>query len=363
MNILSRLIEKIREDLSLKGLFKVVLVLMIVWLFQATGAVWNGLLSMIWNIFRPFIFGFVIAYVLRYPVRIGEKKGIPRKVMIPLVYIVILAILAWILSSLVPTLADRSASFINSIISGVRWISSQMEAMYENGVPDFISRITNAAVEMLSDVKGIIPNLPGLLTQTLSIITISLFSVIISIFMMFSWEKIKNTIFRISMKISPKFHQGLISVNGEISDYIRSMLILMVIRAVEYALLYFLVGNTDWLILAILTAVSILIPYIGPTFVNLIGILTSLTLPTGNIIALIVMILVLSNVDEYVVSPIVHSRNTNTSPLMALFALFAGNTILGIPGIMIAIPAMLAIRVIFRMYSEPSAETKEEVKS
>ncbi|MBQ1205731.1 MAG: hypothetical protein IIX67_00855, partial [Clostridia bacterium] len=37
---------------------------------------------------------------------------------------------------------------------------------------------------------------------------------------------------------------------------------------------------------------------------------TALNMPTPNLIILIVMIVILSNVDPYIIQPMVHSRNT-----------------------------------------------------
>ena len=363
MNFLNRISEKFKEDLSLNGLIKLALVFLIVWLFQETSGIWQAMLSKLWQILKPFAIGFIIAYVLRYPVKIGEKYGIPRKVMIPLMYILIILVSVWILSSLVPMLIDRSGSFINSIIEGVTWLTETLANLSSDGLPDWISKFMNNAVDILSDLKVLIPNLPVLLTQTLSALTTALISVILSVFMLFSWDKIRHNVIRVSRRISRKCFESVFAINEEISDYVRSMLILMIIKAVEYSLLYFLIGNNDWLILGILTALSLFVPYIGPTIVNCIGIVSSLTLALPNIIALIVMIMILSNVDEYVISPIVHAKNTNITPLMALFSLFAGSALLGVAGIVIAIPAMLAIRVLIRKYSDqsvPAEETKEE---
>ncbi|MCR4951709.1 MAG: AI-2E family transporter [Solobacterium sp.] len=363
MNLLNRISEKIKEDLSMSALIKLALVFLIVWLFQETTGIWQAVLAKLWQILKPFTIGFVIAYVLRYPIKIGEKYGVPRKVMIPLLYIVIILISVWILSSLVPMLIDRSGSFINSIIEGVNWLTKTLANLSEDGLPDWISRFMNNAVDILSDLKGLIPNLPVLLTQTLSALTTALISVILSVFMLFSWDKIRHNVIRVSRRISRKCFESIFAINEEVSDYVRSMLILMIIKAVEYSLLYFLIGNNDWLILGIMTALSLFVPYIGPTIVNCIGIVSSLTLALPNIIALIILILILSNVDEYVISPIVHARNTNITPLMALFSLFAGSALLGVAGIIIAIPAMLSIRVLIRKYSDQTSAadgTKEE---
>ena len=74
-----------------------------------------------------------------------------------------------------------------------------------------------------------------------------------------------------------------------------------------------------------------------------------------------IAIVILSQVDEYVIAPLVHARNTHISPLWTLFSIFAGGTLLGVPGIIIAIPAFLTIRTIYRIYiKEEEEETSAE---
>lgn len=102
--------------------------------------------------------------------------------------------------------------------------------------------------------------------------------------------------------------------------------------------------------MGLITALSLIVPYIGPTIANIIGIFTALSLPTGNIIFLVVAILVMSNTDEYVLAPFVHSHNTHVTPLWAIFSVFTGGVLFGSVGVIIAIPVYLAVRVIILRY-------------
>jgi predicted PurR-regulated permease PerM len=160
----------------------------------------------------------------------------------------------------------------------------------------------------------------------------------------------------ITRRISKHFYECVFEIDEEISDYLRSMAALMVIRSVEYSLLYLLVGHPDWLILGIASSVSLIIPYVGPTSVNTVGILSALQLPTFNVVLLIALIVILAQIDEYVITPMVHSHNLKLSPMWILFSIFASSTLFGVGGFIIAIPMYLIIRTVIRMYLEMDAE-------
>ena len=358
MSFLNWLNSKIGNDITIRGLLRLVLLLLVIMLLEITSGFWLNIAGMIWNIIRPFVIGFVIAYIIHDPMKYLESRGITRKITIPVIYLLLFGFFIWLAYSIIPLVITRSDSFISSVIASVNWLNDVISSHTPGGSPEWFREMVNSGISALTDMQALIPGIsamiPDLLTGMIGALVISIISVIISIFYCFEWEKIKYFVAVLSRRVSRRFFQTVFEINDEIGDYIRSVLKLMFIRLFEYALLYFLVGHPDWLILAIATAVSLIIPYVGPVAVNTIGILTALQLPTSNLIILIVMICLLSQLDEYVITPMVHSRNLHISPLWALFSIFAGNTIFGLKGIIIAIPCYLAIRVVIRKYTETS---------
>lgn len=356
MKLVDRINDTIDRDFSLRNLIKILLVMVIVWLFQSTSGIWLGILSKVWAVLNPFVIGFVIAYVLRNPIRKAEQHGISRKIMIPVLYVLILLFLVWLISSLVPMIMNRAGDFINSIISGMQWIQDRFSALSKDGSTGWMDSFVNEGVDALTAVKKLLPdvsdNLPNIVSTALSYLANSVIAIVASIFMCFGWEKVRIGVERVSRRISKRTYEVVFAINEEESSYIRSLLILIGLHFVEYSLLYLLVGHQDWLIMGLLTALSLIVPYIGPTIANIIGIFTALALPTGNVIFLVIMIVIMSGTDEYVMAPFVHSHNTHVTPLWAIFSVFAGGVLFGSVGVIIAIPVYLAIRVIIIRYHD-----------
>lgn len=366
MNITEKIRTKLKEDLSMQGLIKLALLLVIVLLFQATAGLWKGLFTKIFNILRPFIVGFVIAYVLRRLFSRLEEHGISRRISIPVVYIAIILLLVWLLSSLVPMVLSKASALIESMINSINWVREQLSSQ-TSGIPVWILEVINSGTEVLSDFKSLIPGLtgsiPDVVNAAIGVITTTIISIVVSIFMSLEWEKIRAFIVKTTIRISRRCYQTVFAIDEEIGEYLKSMLTLTLIRFAEYSLLYFLIGHPDWLILGLLTAISIFIPYIGPIAVNTIGILTALTLSATQVLILCAAIAVLSQVDEYMIAPLVHARRTHISPLWTLFSIFAGGNLLGIWGIILAIPIFLAARTIYRIwFDEEENAVKEEGK-
>lgn len=344
--------EKLNHDVSVQALIKVVLILLVILLFLKTGSFWSWIFTKIWNVLCPFLIGFVIAYILKTPIAYGEKHHIKRGVMVAICYIVIALFFVWLICSIVPLILSRTGDFINSMINGVNWLINLYSEFTNNSSNNqWLLSIVQEGTNSLKNLSSLIPevgnSIPKLLTNAIGTTTTGIFAIIISIFMSLEWNKICYQIIRITRKISMKCLECTIAINEEVSSYVHSLVILMLVKFIEYAILYLLIGHQDWLILACMTSISLLIPYIGPTIVNCIALLTALSLPGARVVILIIMIVVLSQVDEYVIAPLVHSHNTAVTPLWALFSIFTFSALFGVVGLIIAIPAFLALRVIY----------------
>lgn len=353
MGWLQRLQGYFRERCSLKNLTKVLLVLLILYFLSLTSHVWLSWFTMLKLILTPFLIGFAIAYILHPFIVYLQKKGISRRVAIPLICFVMLLVVISILMMILPMVYDKTNELINSMISGVNWLYQQYIIMNENSPSLVVTGIVQQITSLLNDTKSWMPNfsvlLPQLISSFLAFLTNAVFTFIISIYILLDYDKIKNAIFNLVKQVDSQLPIYLLAVNEEVSDYIRSLFILMVIKLAEYSLLYAIIGHKSAMTIAVLTSLGLLIPYFGATLANFIGILTSLTLPLGNVLFLIVGICILSCVDAYLIAPFVHSRSSQVAPLWSLFCVFAGGMLMGAIGIMISIPVYMSLRVIFNL--------------
>ena len=356
MKLINQIAEKINEDIHIQALIKVILVLLVVFLVRSVDVVWIGLFRKAWHILRPFVLGFVIAYVIHPLIETLERKyKISRKITVPVFYIILLVILFWLAFTIVPLIYSRLSSFITSMISGVNSIYNSYLELTESGAPEWMRRLIQEIVAGLQSTRNFLPQLStqfsAVLSDAVKIFTIFVITIIVSMYMCFSWKNIEASIYSFAKRLGSRAIRSMRAVDAEIGTYIRSLLVLMLIKFVEYALMYYFVGHKDWLLVSLLTAIGLIIPYIGPMIGNTVGILTALTMPQRNVIILLVCIVVLSQLDAYLIEPLVHSRNVKISPLWALFSIYAGGILAGGLGVMIAIPAYLAVRTVIRTNS------------
>ncbi len=357
-----RFLKQLDDQINLKLLSKIVLVLLIVYLLKMTFPLWGNWLSMLKSIITPFFMGFLIAYIVHPLIVWMEKKGINKTLAILIFWICIIILIVLLCLVLMPMLYDKISGFISNLIWGVHWISDKIIQYGDFENFDLVDSITNSITKYLSSYDAWLPNimnsLPGFMNSFLNVITNALFTVIIAIYMLSDFERVKGYICKFARMFYEKADPYLFKIDEEVSVYLKSLLIIMAIKFVEYSLFYFLIGHEDWVIIGLLTAVGQLVPYLGGTLANSIGIITALSLSPIRIFFLIAGICVLSNVDAYVISPLIHEKRSSLGPLVTLFAVFAGGVVYGALGIMFSIPLAIAIKAICEVYARDPKHQK-----
>lgn len=352
------------ESLLIKSL-KVIAILLIVYLVSLTWNVWTTILGYAFASLKPFIYGFIIAYILNPLVTFLEKKGLKKPLAIALIIIVTIVVITWILLTLFPMIYEEFGVFLNSINSSIEFISK----WYFENTQDPSGILAGIIQQMESSFGGIQNSIldfmkvfiTNLISTSLNVFTTMLFSITIALYMLSDFQAFKNKVKRLSSKISFKMPLYLEAIDVEMGLYVRSTLILMLVYFVEYTTIYFVLGHKGYLMIGLLyVVIGTLVPYVGGMIVTAIGILTGLTLPGTNLILLIVLVMVASQVDGYVTSPFIYKKGVKVEPLASLLIVFIGSAVFGVVGVMLAMPIYVSLRAIGNVNKSFEKEKDEE---
>ena len=354
--MLKQFFKKLDEKCTIQKLVKVIAVLLILYLLLATQAYWGSWVAIVLSIIKPFLIGLVIAYVMYPMVRFLQQKGLSKNVSIVLLWGVAIAFLAILLIVLMPLLYDKISGFIASMTEGVLWISDKIKEIGQFENFSLIDSLTKNIINMISAYEGWLPQfvatLPNIMSVLVDSVTTIGFSIIIAIYMLADFKTIRHNIKSTFVALFPSSEKYLYEIDENVTVYLKSMIVIMLIKLFEYWAFYYLIGHPDWVIIGILSSLGSLIPYLGGTIANSIGIITALTLSPLRILLLLLGIFVLSHMDAYVISPLVHEKRSAVGPLVTLFVIFAGGVIMGWVGIMLAMLVAIIIKTIIEVKKE-----------
>jgi predicted PurR-regulated permease PerM len=107
-----------------------------------------------------------------------------------------------------------------------------------------------------------------------------------------------------------------------------------------------ILGIQHAVFLALLTGILEIVPFIGPTAAAVIAGLVSLRTATGivNIFEYAAYATVLRLSIDQLVGPVVLGRAAHVHPVLIIFCFLAGGIVLGIPGIILAVPVALVVK-------------------
>ena len=153
-------------------------------------------------------------------------------------------------------------------------------------------------------------------------------------------ELVPNAYFELCLNL---LHQ----INGQIGGYIRGQILATSVVSILAVTGLTIVGVDHALPLGLLAGLANMIPFLGP----LIGIITAsiVALATGGGLGMVgkvvVVFLLIQMIDNVVIQPTVVAKSVEMHPLVILFVVMVGSQLMGIVGMLIAVPLTGIIKV------------------
>lgn len=140
------------------------------------------------------------------------------------------------------------------------------------------------------------------------------------------------------------------AVCRELYTYIRSQGIISMIVGLLTAVGLAAAGLESAIVLGLIVGILNMIPYFGPLIGAVPAVLTSLGSGFQATIMTIAILWLVQQIDGTLISPRIMSNQTGISPAIVLLAIFAGSEIAGIIGMLFAMPVVMSIRTVFRVF-------------
>ena len=101
------------------------------------------------------------------------------------------------------------------------------------------------------------------------------------------------------------------------------------------------------LLSALVCGLLTFVPTIGPTAATLLPLAVALLVSPATMLQVLVLRLVLQNIEAFLLTPVLLSRTVNLLPTVALTAQLCLGALLGLPGVLLALPLVVVLQVVF----------------
>lgn len=308
----------------------------------------------------PFVYGFVIAYLLNPMMLFFEDKVLKGKKLylkhlrvhrlcsLLFVYTIVISILLICGIVVVPQLLNSISNIISSVPNTLNNIGVYAQEQLNNNW--LVSKLYNNYPDFDGILKDLLSRLSSVVTTTYDyIIGITLFvkdflfGLFLSIYMLMYKERAKENLLRLShLFLSKKVSDTLFHVVNKSNEVFSGFIIAksfdsLLVGIITYiCLLLFKVPYS--MLLAVLVGITNMIPVFGPIIGGIIGAILLIFADRHSFWVFVILILIIQQVDGHIIGPKIVGTKLGISVLWIIFGVTVVGGMFGIVGLFIGVP-------------------------
>lgn len=303
-------------------------------------------------ILSPFLFAALVAYIAYPLVQVFERRQVPRPMAIILVYLIFAVIVGITVSFLIPQLAAEVAEILETIPDQTEMLADGLNLwrsldnisvpeVLQTGLDLLVGRVQHLLERLAQRIADL---LVGLVSQIVSL----LIAPILAYYLLRDLEVIK----RRSLMLIPKQYRLTVykfckETNRVLNGFIRGQLVNALLVGLLIAAGLALLGIKFALFIGFLAGIFNIIPYFGPVIGFIPASLFALAKSPLTVLWVLGLFVLVNQLEANVISPKIIGERVGLHPLAVIFAIFAGGELMGIVGMLIAVPAAAIVRIVF----------------
>ena len=336
-------------------------------------------LSKIKDILLTFIYGFCIAYFFTPLVNFLEKfigayyenlrnnPKILRNITIFITYALFIGCFIWLMVFMLPTIAKSFTVLVNAI-------PENMDSLVAK-IPDYLSilgpvtkeTVINTVMKFIVPLQEKIADLPVLLENYLkggnnmslfinstvnvvSTVVRFLIGIVISFYMLSTKESLVSGVKKFCLTVlkeqtAENFIQNMQRVNIIFQSFVLGKLLDAIVLGILCFIGLSILRIPYALVISVVIGITNMIPYVGPLIGTIPSIFIVLLVDPMKAVWLFIYIIIIQQIDNYIICPRLLGDPTGLTPLQVLFALTIGAYFGGALGMFISVPVVASIKL------------------
>lgn len=299
---------------------------------------------------------------------LNNRLRFPSTLSVMLTLLFFFGIFAGLLALFVPVIVEQGKNLslldIEQLKSDINVLYSQILEYFNanfGGVEEVVDQ-TKVFDQLLQELNlSFIPNFLNSFINILSSLSVGLFSVLfISFFFLKDSNLLQNGILTF---VPQKREAGTVAsidkINKLLSRYFGGILLQLTILFFIYTAVLLIVGVENAIVIAFISALFNIIPYVGPIIGGVIMITLTMTSFLGYDFSSVILpkalyvligLFIGQLVDNFFSQPFIFSNSVRSHPLEIFLIIIIAGLLFGIIGLVIAVPGYTAIKVILKEF-------------
>ncbi|MEQ8966613.1 MAG: AI-2E family transporter [Azospirillaceae bacterium] len=314
----------------------------------------------------PVIAALVIAYLLQGIVARVERAGVPHLIAVITVFLAFLAFVAFVGLAIIPLLVNQIRALVQQVPSMLVEAQDILHRLPER-YPTFF---TEAQIDQFigSVRSGVVAGSQALLSYSVAslvgVVTLLVYAILVPFLVFFMLKDGDRIVAWMTAFLPRERHltaQVWQEVDEQLGNFVRGKFWeILIVGAATYVTFFFL-GVQYALLLAVLTGVSVLIPYVGATVVTLpVALLAYFQFGWSIEFAYVLIAYgVIQALDGNVLVPILFSEAVSLHPVAIIVAILFFGGLWGFWGVFFAIPLATVVQAVIRAWPRRSRRGRD----
>jgi predicted PurR-regulated permease PerM len=300
------------------------------------------------EVIMPFVWAGLLAYLLFRPVQFIEKQGLKRVWAILLLYVVIFLVVGTMLYFALPGLIRELTDMARVIPQYAQEAQNMADRLQNLDIPVRLGEIVKENISRVNEfvyqgLRNFVGGLYSFLSKMLAIV----FAPILAFYVLTDWEKIRDSFLKLFSPRGRREAQELFSsIDIVLIEFFKGHLMVATFVGAMVGLAALLLGVKFPLMLGILSGVTNLIPYFGAFLGGVPAVAVALADSWQLGLYMALAILIIQQVEGSLITPKVIGGKLGIHPLIIVFSLLAGGKLLGIWGMLLAVPLAAVLKVL-----------------
>jgi len=321
------------------------------------------LLDALRPVLSPFIVGILVAYLCDPLADRLERAGASRTLATSIITLSVFALLALLFVWVGPLLLEQLTALLQQLPSllqtlqqwlhqhGDEWLTRLREQAPQGTPSNVDSLVGNVSHRGMETAVALVKNLLVSSAAFVSMASLLLITPIVTFYLLRDWDVLVARLNSLLPTLyAPAIRAQFSAIDATLAAYLRGQLHVMLILALYYSIALSVLSLPYALILALITGLLIIIPYVGTLISTALALGIAYThFPDMAQVWQVAAVYGIGQLIEgQILTPKLIGDQVGLHPLWVLFGLLAGGAMFGFVGVLLAVPITAVIGVLVR---------------
>ncbi|RMB08598.1 AI-2E family transporter [Eilatimonas milleporae] len=312
------------------------------------------------GILLPFVAGMALSYFLDPLTDRLEARGLARGVAAAFVIGFFSLVFVGILVALAPTILsqfERLIAVLPETLAGLRpWLNetiADLSARFGFSIAaEAESVLGTYGGEILARARDAVLGLLQSGLALFNLLSLMLITPVVAFYLLRDWDHmIARLDSWLPVEQAAAIRQIFRDIDSALSGFVRGQIIVCLCMAVLYGTGWTLIGLNFALILGLVAGVLAFVPFLGALTASVLALTMGVAqwgLDPLKLVLVFLIHVIVQNIEGSFLTPRLVGSRVGLHPVWVLFAVFAGGEVMGLVGVLIAVPLAAAIAVFVR---------------